>query len=322
MTAIWVGLLAAGAVGAPCRYLLDGLVQRSRTRLGSTVTDDPVKGAWGAGGEVTAYVVGSTSSGVPCCRCDDPGGSTNATGRPPRPRQEGDDRALRPSRSCRGDVAAQPATGRARRPARGSDLSQRVSPARTAPSDDGLALSPRAGHLTDASLDVRPPVDEGSSRSASRHALIASSPTTRTAEQLRPCEVQRRPSSQLGVGADGVEHLQPGSGPLCHGHRHRPVGLHDRCRLVADELAIEAGDLSPVRGVGGGRSGMAGGGPSSPRAAAASLSGRRLVRPSPCPAVALSGRRASRRRRPGPCAAPRPRATPLGWRAARPPAID
>lgn len=27
MTAIWVGLLAAGAIGAPCRYLLDGFVQ-------------------------------------------------------------------------------------------------------------------------------------------------------------------------------------------------------------------------------------------------------------------------------------------------------
>jgi fluoride exporter len=27
MTAIWVGLFAAGAVGAPCRYLLDGVIQ-------------------------------------------------------------------------------------------------------------------------------------------------------------------------------------------------------------------------------------------------------------------------------------------------------
>lgn len=27
MIAVWVGLVVAGAVGAPCRYLLDGLIQ-------------------------------------------------------------------------------------------------------------------------------------------------------------------------------------------------------------------------------------------------------------------------------------------------------
>lgn len=27
MTVVWVGLLVAGAIGAPCRYLLDGFVQ-------------------------------------------------------------------------------------------------------------------------------------------------------------------------------------------------------------------------------------------------------------------------------------------------------
>ena len=28
MTSVWIGLLAAGAIGAPCRYLLDGWIRR------------------------------------------------------------------------------------------------------------------------------------------------------------------------------------------------------------------------------------------------------------------------------------------------------
>ena len=71
--------------------------------------------------------------------------------------------------------------------------------------------------------------------------------------------MQLGPPRELGVGAEGVEDDQARGGTLGHGDGDSPVGLHDRRRLVADELTVEHGDLTPVGLLGGRRSRVAGG---------------------------------------------------------------
>jgi len=77
-------------------------------------------------------------------------------------------------------------------------------------------------------------------------------------EQLGPGDMQLRPALHLRVMGQRVQDEQPGVRALGHGHRDRPVGLHHRGRLVADQFPVEQRDLPPVGCLGAARGAMAG----------------------------------------------------------------
>ena len=77
------------------------------------------------------------------------------------------------------------------------------------------------------------------------------------AEQFAAGDVQLRPAGQPPVRGGLIEQVQPRRRALGHGHRGRPVRGHHRRRLVAEQFAVQHGDLRPVGVRGGAGTGMA-----------------------------------------------------------------
>ena len=73
-------------------------------------------------------------------------------------------------------------------------------------------------------------------------------------EQVGTCDLQLRPTRQLGMWATAVQDHQSSAGALGHRYRDSPVGFDDRTRLVAHQLAVERRDspTSPLPRRGGG----------------------------------------------------------------------
>ena len=80
----------------------------------------------------------------------------------------------------------------------------------------------------------------------------------RLAEQLGPGDVELRPAIHLRMRARGVEDRQAGRRAFRHGHRDRTVRLRDGTGLIADELAVQGGNLPPVGCAGRGGARVAG----------------------------------------------------------------